>query len=454
MKLKSGRAIGLTTIWLMLPAAADVIYSNLRNIAIPATYAGVYLDVDGSNGWNADMFNPVAGWDINPFFGGQTVANSPAFQPVRSGTGSMDPIVNLATGASIGGGSMFSTFSWDHDNNPMTPDVPGYGGSQTHLGNGAGQFADGSDGYIGFRLNDNYGWMRVVLGGATPVIKDWAYDTGGGSGSIVTGNVLQDGNTVTLNSALGSFTLGSQITGSNSIVKTGANSATLTGSNNYAGTITVANGTLLLNGSISGSGAVGVDAAATLGGSGTVGGTVTVDGTLSPGASIGKLTVEGDLNLNAGSTFAYEMNPGDSNSGDLQIVEGALNLAQDPGDKVYLTLDNPGHAAFGQGTTLSLIQYTGPWNGGFFTSSVTGELLGNGASVSDGYNNWTIRYGVDSVGAGLNFANELGGRFITLSLTAIPEPSSLLALGCLVSSGVFLRSRRRDRAGTSGLACR
>jgi len=97
MKNKHRHVMCLATLALVLPAAADVIYSNLQNIPIPNTYAGVYLDVNGSNGWNADMFSPVAGWDINPFSGGSVVANSPAFQPVRGGITSMSPILNLAS---------------------------------------------------------------------------------------------------------------------------------------------------------------------------------------------------------------------------------------------------------------------------------------------------------------------------------------------------------------------
>ena len=48
-----------------------------------------------------------------------------------------------------------------------------------------------------------------------------------------------------------------------------------------------------------------------------------------------------------------------------------------------------------------------------------------------------------AITGGLNFASEYGsgGQFVTL--TAIPEPGSWLALGCLVGSGILLRSRRR-----------
>jgi len=443
MKSKHPHVISLATLALALPAAADVIYSNLQEISIPNTYAGVYLDVNGSNGWNTDMFNPIAGWDINPFSGGSVVANSPAFQPVRGGTTSMSPILNLATGSSVGSSSVFSTFTWDNDGNPATPAVPGYGGSQTHLGTGIGQFTAGQEGYIGFQLNGtNYGWMRVVLGGATPVIKDWAYDTSGAF--IATGNILQDGSTVTLDSAFGSFNLGSAITGSNSVVKTGANSVVITGTNSYGGTTAVSNGSLLVNGSLTGSGAVTVAAGAVLGGSGSIAGGVTIEGgILSPGASIESLAT-GALVFNGG-TFYYEMDSSAAASvaADFQNVFG--NLALSGTVALDLTDLAATPAAFTPDTSLSLIKYAGTWNGGFFTYA--GNELGNNEVFTAGPNTWRINYGA-TVG-GLNFASEYGepgGRFINLTavnLTAVPEPGSWIALGCLIGSGAFLRRRHR-----------
>ena len=92
---------------------------------------------------------------------------------------------------------------------------------------------------------------------------------------------------------------------------------------------------------------------------------------------------------------------------------------------------------------MSLIQYAGTWNGGFFTYG-SNELT-NHESFTDTYGNyWKITY--DASVSGLNFASQLpgGGSFVTLSnLTAVPEPGSLFAIGCLIGSGALLRSRRR-----------
>jgi hypothetical protein len=69
--------------------------------------------------------------------------------------------------------------------------------------------------------------------------------------------------------------------------------------------------------------------------------------------------------------------------------------------------------------------------------------LTEGTTFNDGLNHWKISYRATS--GGLNFATSLGdSQFITLSnLGAIPEPGSLFAIGCMLGSGAFFRSRRR-----------
>ena len=225
---------------ILTPARAAVIYSGIQNIAIPTGFTGIYLDLDtGITGTGE-----TAGWDINPFFGGVGVANSPAFQPARSGTGTSDPILGLAVGATVNGARLFST---------------GYGGSQTHLGT---QFTAGQEGYLGFKFTTNaasgpyYGWMRVVFTANTAgaLIKDWAYENAGTA--IVTARVVQSAASggaqiVTLSPGTGeSFTLGSVLTNTggniNSLVKTGLGTTSLTAANTYTGGTTLSGGVLAL----------------------------------------------------------------------------------------------------------------------------------------------------------------------------------------------------------------
>jgi hypothetical protein len=225
MKPRHSALAGLVTLALTGAAVADVYYSNLQNIAIPTNYAGVYLNVE-TGASNTSMTSPVSGWDINPYFGGSTLANSPAFQPVRSGTGSLDAVLNLSFGSTVGSGSTYSTYT--QGINGQNPGGPGYGGSQTHMGAGVGQFVSGTEGYLGFRLNgEDYGYMRVVLTNNTSgaVIKDWAYDTSGAS--VVVGGIRQVGQDVTLSSG---FTLASAVVnsgGTNNLVKNGSCTNTL-----------------------------------------------------------------------------------------------------------------------------------------------------------------------------------------------------------------------------------
>lgn len=149
-------------------ANAAVIYSGVQNIAIPTTFDGVYLDIDTAT----TSTSVITGWDINPFFGGFALGNSAAFQPVRTGTGNSDTILNLAYGTLVDSLLNYAT---------------GEAGSSDHIGGGANQFTDGASGYLGFKFTTNsnagpfYGWMRLTLtantSGAT--IHDWAYDNTG-----------------------------------------------------------------------------------------------------------------------------------------------------------------------------------------------------------------------------------------------------------------------------------
>ena len=225
-------------------AGAAVIYHGLQNIAIPANFDGVYLNIDNGVASSAEF----AGWDINPFFGGFAVGSSPAFQPARTGSGNSAPLLALGAGATVNGSLLYSA---------------GHGGSETHLGAGANRFGLGQEAYLGFRFTTDgnagpyYGWMRVVFTANIPggVIKDWAYETGGTA--IQTANVLQTApqsgiSAVTLsggagqNSTLGSVIANVGVGNAIGIVKTGAGTWNLSGPQSYA-TIDSSGGTLNLS---------------------------------------------------------------------------------------------------------------------------------------------------------------------------------------------------------------
>jgi hypothetical protein len=167
----------LTLLLLVLPFAFQlnlngaVVYSGIQNIPIPTTFDGIYINLDNA----ATSGSTILGWDLNPFYGGTGVANSPSFQPARTGTGITDPAVRLYFGDLVSNALNFSS---------------GFGGTGdpiSHLGAGANQFAIGQEGYLGFRFTkDNasgpyLGWMRVTFTNNTAggFIHDWAYDDSG-----------------------------------------------------------------------------------------------------------------------------------------------------------------------------------------------------------------------------------------------------------------------------------
>jgi len=231
------------------------------------------------------------------------------------------------------------------------------------------------------------------------------------------------------------------VVGQGMLTKSGSGNLTLSGSNSFTGNTTINAGTLLVNGSLGASSSVSVASGATLGGSGAIGGSVTVQGTLSPGASIESLSVGGIL-FDATSAFDYEIDSSAASAvaGDLLVVPGDIDIVA--GAAIAFSDLSQAPAAFAPGTILSLVNYGGDWNGGFF--SLNGTSLGQGSQFITGGTVWSIDYTATS--GGLNFqSDQLTGKFI--NVTAVPEPSTyaLLAVGALVWAGFAVRRRNRGQ---------
>ena len=256
----SGGAAGLVPVG---DAGAAIVYSGEKNIGITSDFNGVFISVTAQQ-----SSTPANGlWDLNPIFGGLGIANSPGFQPVRTGTGNEAPILALSLGASVGG---FLTYS------------SGWGGSGAeddsgHLGAGAGQFTDGQTGYLGFKLlsgtDVSYGWMRVNLtsNGETGSVVDWAYDNSGspiltgavadlGGAPIVrqagteqtisaseagTGLLMEEGAKVIFDEGTSGGSYAGNIQGAGEIRVAGAGGLRLSGDNLFSGSISVLEGSRL-----------------------------------------------------------------------------------------------------------------------------------------------------------------------------------------------------------------
>ena len=133
------------------------------------------------------------------------------------------------------------------------------------------------------------------------------------------------GSSLASNSTL---TSSAQITGDGTLTKDGPYKQILNGVLTYTGDTTVKGGTLIINGtSTSSTSSTTVEAGATLGGTGTITGNVNNSGTVSPGSSIGTLTINGNYTQARSGTLALKA--GANGSGDLlQINNGSVtNLA-------------------------------------------------------------------------------------------------------------------------------
>lgn len=186
-------------------------------------------------------------------------------------------------------------------------------------------------------LNNQAGQMikqgqgHLTLAGQSAL--DWHIEAGQVSGAAerFTGNAEIDvGASLALNQAVAAHYAG-QLSGAGSLQKQGQGLLQLTGdSSAFTGSVTIEAGRLAVNGKLGGSQTVGNGAF--LGGNGTIGSglgstlTVAQGGTLSPGNSIGTLTIDGDLALQAGSRFEVEVDP-QSTAADLVHVTGNASLA-------------------------------------------------------------------------------------------------------------------------------
>src|SRR5262249_29950057 len=118
---------------------------------------------------------------------------------------------------------------------------------------------------------------------------------------------------------------GGSINGPGQVAQIGSGTTILTAVSNYSGSTVVNNGTLIVNGSIASSSGLDVNIGATVGGTGTLPTTRINDGgTLSPGNSIGTITVQGNLVFASAATYMVEVSP---SAADRTNVTGTATLA-------------------------------------------------------------------------------------------------------------------------------
>ena len=431
---RHGVLLGLSLLLLRPDAAlSEIVFSGDRNIAIPTNFDGVYINI--GNGQFGS--SPVSGWDLNPFFGGLFIANSPNFQPARIGDDCEDAIIRLAPTSVIGGNLTYSS-DWGGS---------GAEGGQGHLGSGPLQFADGKSGYFGFKLVSEeadplYGWMQVVLteNGANGRIQSWAYENSGGSilvgatgqssqrvvSSVVQApvNASNAGDAILLG-ATGTITFeesgqqqgsfSGKIEGDGEIKVAGTGGLRLTGSNPFSGTASVLEGsklTVTKNENI-GSAEVKLGASAAWvfdssaaynGDVNTFDNKITLDQGNATLSNIGDGVVEiagaidgegslvkdgaGDMKITGNNTYTGNTTV---NDGKL-VVNGSISTSQ-------LTEVNDGAALGGAGAVGSLMVY----EGGMLTpGNSPGNLTVNGDMTIAGEYIWELA-GLSTSGPGTNY---------------------------------------------------
>ena len=266
-------------------------------------------------------------------------------------------------------------------------------------------------------------------------------------------NLLSGGDTLDVPTTGTTFTVTSNISGSGNLNKSGQATLVLTGANSYAGMTTVSGGTLRLqgSGSIAASpmisltqgttldvGAVTAGAnfngshfalvsGQTLTGVGTVNGAMNVLGgaAVAPGSAIGTLNVNGISFTSATSVLNADIDWAGTGNADLLSVTGSVSLASST-----LSLNLLNFTGAGLPRTYLLVSND-------LTDAVTGTF-GTISGLPPGYSA-TINYvfsGTDSLG-------RVGdGNDIALTITAVPEPSTVMLLSVgLVTVLITLRQR-------------
>jgi autotransporter-associated beta strand protein len=119
------------------------------------------------------------------------------------------------------------------------------------------------------------------------------------------------------------YAFGGVISGPGQVMQAGTGATVLTGTNTYTGATAVNAGALIVNGSIASSSGLTVDTGALVGGTGFLP-LSTVYGALSPGNSIGTITVNGNLTFAPGALYLVEVSP---TAADRTNVTGTATLA-------------------------------------------------------------------------------------------------------------------------------
>lgn len=202
--------------------------------------------------------------------------------------------------------------------------------------------------------------------------------------------------------------------------KTGAGTLVLNHTNTYLGQTIVDEGTLVLNGTLAGS--TVVNNTGKLSGAGSARSvTVNAGGILAPGEGLGTLLTQA-VTFNGGA-LELEINSS-TLARDTLSIAGNLTLGSTP---ITLGITDLGNSQIAGGTALTVLTYTGIWDGQIF--SWQGVPLLDEGTFTVGLNSFRMDYGDASTKA--------------FSIVAVPEPGSAVLLFSGISLWAAVRRRRR-----------
>ena len=414
---------------IQLPTSGALI-SNLSGNTGGTVSAGIGLNSTGQSftagSWTDATYTP--GTFTSTIGATRGLNTSTTGNLTISGVISGDSDLDLSNSTLGGGGggiltlSAQNTYGGNTTINSGTPDVAGTASIKLGIANAlpttTGVIVGTKTGIGAARLDIN-GFNQQVA-----YLADGANATVGSAKNLsIVNNGSQDA-TLTLGGATnpgkgfgGVIGTGSQMI---NVVKTGANTQTLTGANTYTGSTTIAEGTLALSGagSINASPTITVASGATfdvaavtagytvangqtLGGSGTVSGAATVGGTIAPNMNaIGTFTM-GATTLAGGGGLNFQIYDaaGSAGSGwDLLSTTGDLSV---PGSGSFtIRLASASSAGGAAGTAIN---FNDSAANSWAMMTTAGSLLGFDAN----------RFTVDASG----FANNLAGGTFTVSDT-------------------------------------
>jgi autotransporter-associated beta strand protein len=299
----------------------------------------------------------------NTFEGPVTISAGKLGLVSQNGLGASPLVANLAH-VSLDGGTLLANASFTLDDLNRGIALGAAGGTFEVEANqtltvasvltGPGDFAKTGLGTLLFTTPAAYLGSTTILGGtlalgvdnalpATDLIlgSGGALDVGsfslsvaslqvGGTGASISGTGAIDSATGFALSPSGTAEIGTNLSGTGGLTKSGEGSVILTGTNTYTGGTTISEGALFVEGSLA-SGLVDVQTGAVLGGTGFIAGDVSLIGTITdpailrPGAplissGIDLLTIDGSLTLGEYSMVEFYL----SQTGFTQLAVGAI----------------------------------------------------------------------------------------------------------------------------------